>query len=339
MGTIFGRSSGAHLFDDALAEWKASINHKHKAMACNLVHDHRVSPEREAHLSDMARSDMSGLRCTGVNLQNALNNYFEQRVRVRKLPPYVYWKLNGDNILGATPKGWVGPKRDTKLVRVLDLSGLFHPYSWAKKRGNKRFESLPYQMSRTAEWIDNQLKTLSVDDLRTFLDTVFGVLRNYSQEHPFQPVWASTLTSFESHIKEGPDRWLEMLGMVRTGKPRWLVLLAYEVKEAGTIARPTQLEAGFWPYHYPSPNCAEAFRGGHPIDLGRAKRALLPEFVHKEIPHNLKHFECGGSRCGPTTRVTNESLLEEQRCTHYDRLVEEYGLSHIESWMSRANRK
>ena len=332
MSKIFGRDRPHHAFDKAIAEWRASRHDIYKSMACNIVHDHRVSPEREEDLRKLAGDD-----CTGIEFGNAIRDYFETKIKFRPLPAYVYWKSNKQNLLGLTPWGWKGPKRDTKLLRILDISGLFFPFAWAKKQGRSRFATLNDREEDAPDWVDKQLKGLSADAFEAFLEEVLVVIRQCSEEQSFQPVWATTLNGFQDYALSTPDRWLEPLGMTRASYPRWLVLLAYDVKEAGTLARPCQLEAGFNPVHYPSPECADVSRGGHPVDLRPNPLGnLLGEYVHKEIPHTLKHFENAGKRYGPTSGTTPDEL-RNQRERHYERLVGEYGSSPVRAWMSRSD--
>src|SRR6185369_4434410 len=98
----------------------------------------------------------------------------------------------------------------------------------------------------------------------------------------------STWSGLKPQVKDGPNRWCQMLG-VHKSTVTWVILLTYTIAEAGTIARPTQLDGGWYGFHFPSPYLAPVTRGGHPMDLRINPRAqyLLPEFVHRQITHTF----------------------------------------------------
>ena len=145
-------------------------------------------------------------------------------------------------------------------------------------------------------------------------------MNSYSRQEPYQPTWATTWAAFEPHEEDGPERWLQVLGMAKP-PPRWLILLRYTVAEAGTLVRPTILDAKWNAYHFPSPPSPQVSPavGGHPMDLRISPKAtsVLPEFIHKQIQHSLAHWMDLGGKIG-RTQSPNPTALADQRRAHFE---------------------
>lgn len=118
--------------------------------------------------------------------------------------------------------------------------------------------------------------------------------------------------------------------------PRWVMPLRYKVREAGTIARPTQLDADWYAYHFPSPPQTPLAMGGHPMDLGSPKAAqLLPEYIHKQIGHKIDHWIDSGKKIGKTTQAVTANLADMRRA-HHELLVSRHGPD-VLGWMPDPN--
>lgn len=329
MPPVFGRLSAVpHPYEPVLQSWLGSRFVGHRAMARNIMHDHRVSTAREASFDKLLEHP-----CSDRGLQNAIVDYFKAKVRTRTLPDYVYSRLNGQNLLTGTPSGKHVLHKDLQLVRLLDLNGLGRMFRWAKdEKGVRQFERCPGigDDPAQARWLDEELQGQTEARQRAFVAAVLDVLNEYRRERPFQPTWASTWAAFGSHAMAGPERWLQVFGMPRPTYPRWVVLLRYTVREAGTVARPTQLDAGWFPYHFPSPSQAPPAGGGHPMDLRLTPRAttLLPEYVHRQIDHLSSHVEGIGRTAGAVT-----GRLGNQRQAHHELLASRYGPD-VRAWMA-----
>ncbi|MFM9959867.1 MAG: hypothetical protein ACKV2Q_01425 [Planctomycetaceae bacterium] len=297
-------------------------------MSRNLMHDHRVTPTREAAFD---RFVVQRPVTTAV-LQQAIVDYFHAKVRDRKRPDYVYAAVNDANLLTGTATGRHSINKDVQLVRVLDLNGLGQVFTWAKLRKEKWFTSFPdsYDERMVATWLDARMQGRPILRVDAFVGAILAAMNAYRRVKPYQPTWATTHEAFATHVAEGPDRWLEVLGMTRPTSPRWLILLKYPIREAGTLCRPTQLDAGWYAYHFPSPPQTPLEVGGHAMDLRTSPSAasLLPEFIHSQIDHELRHK----INIGRTTRV-NAGALADQRQYHHQLLAAEYGPG-VYTWMS-----
>jgi len=334
MPPVFGRSSlPLHSYDTCLGELLHSVEAYNRAMARNLMHDHRVSVARVQVFDKFVSSP-----CTPSSLNHGVVRYYTENVLTRHLPDYVYKRLNGENLLSGDPLGTHVIHKDALLARVVDLTGLGHLYGWAKSRGMRAFSRYPERAPESTwvqDWLDERLLGRSAPRVQDFLGSVFEMLNTYRRDFPYQPSWATTWSALSPHLSSPPERWLEVLGIDKAVAPRWLIVLKYSVREAGTIARPTQLDAGWRSFHFPSPPCATPYNGGHPMDLSIPSRAagLLPEFIHKQIDHDITHWTSAGSICKKTDNPSPEALIE-QRLNHHKLLVRMYGSMEVLSWMS-----
>jgi hypothetical protein len=338
MPPVFGRYlPDPHPYDGGLRSM-LSKTVEERAVAINLMYDHRVSLDRERAFDAFVKKP-----CTDLSLRRALKDYFEGKVRTRRLPHYVYSDVNAKNLLNG--QAGVRPlvKPDLRLVRVLDLNGLKGVFQWAQTTGERKhprrwgrtFERFPRDITNdraVMDFLDEKMGSRPVEDfIRTVLDALY--VHSKVERIPFQPAWATTWVAFKNHVADGPDRWYQVLGMDRP-RPCWLVLLRYTIREAGTVARPTQLDGGWYQFHFPSPPATPLSMGGHPMDLRTLPLAysLLPEYVHKEIRHPMEHWtDTAPNNYGRTTAPRSPSLTE-QRETHHRLLVHTYGAG-VLGWM------
>ena len=194
----------------------------------------------------------------------------------------------------------------------------YHPHSDA----NREYVAL---------WLDDLLLGGNTEDRQHIVGQILILLNRYSDENPYQPTWVTTWEAFESLAQgeaDNPSRWLEIVGAYKVGFPRWVVVLCYTAGEAGDLVRPTQLDAGWFPHHFPSPPQAPVETGGHPMDLGAptGDPRLLSEFIHQQIEHPVKHLT---DMIGRVTELS-PSPLGIQRTAHHDLLSREYTVA---GWM------
>ena len=250
MPPVFGRHiPDPHPYDKAIAAW-LGMSSSYRAMARNVMHDHRVTVLREQRFGTFCSSP-----CTYTSLESGIIDYFNSAVRTRRLPDYVFDSLNGINILSGTPTGRHLVHKDLELVRLVDLNGLRVVFAWAKDRGLNGFASFPIVTTddKVKDWLNYQILGRPSNQVERFVECVLRAMNEHRIEHPFQPTWATAWSAFLPHEMAGPDRWAQALGLCKVDYPRWFVLLRYRVREAGTLVRPTQLDAGWGVYHFPSP--------------------------------------------------------------------------------------
>ena len=107
------------------------------------------------------------------------------------------------------------------------------------------------------------------------------------------------------------------------------IVLVYRADSVGALVRPTQLDAEFNAFHFPSPQSAPLADGGYTMDWSAKPgyREPLSEFVHQQklSPDTAKDWIRGGRLCGPTTPGGAPLTLNAVRRRHYGRLTSKVG--------------
>jgi hypothetical protein len=267
-------------------------------------------------------------------LRHAVDDYFLERVRTSRAPDFLSPRLNHDSIVN--PPG-EAPRVNKKvmLARYLDLNGLWNVYDWAKKTyGEPAFTGLPMEdPAELQRWLDVNLLGQPTPSQETFIDAILNAMNHHRKIAPWQPTWVTTWSKLKPHVSAGAARWLEVLGVNRTPFPRWIILMAYSVGDAGTLVRPTQLDAGWYGAHFPSPPQAALRVGGHPMDLQPPPNPEepRPEYIHVQTDHSVQHWRNADNAIASTTRPTTDGLTH-QRTIHHSMLATYYGRD-ILRWM------
>ena len=234
-------------------------------MARNLLPEHRLSEER---FTDFSRT--AGELASILHVHQALDDYQSTHVRPRvKLgnPPAYARSDNANNAV--LPGG-------TLLGTVLDLTRLGRVYAEAKSTLKMaEFSSFAVTDPRDRTQV-NDFLTIGLDDptkQRPFLTAIFRAMARYRRRvedrvHPTWAVeWGTLLPYLDPH---NPSLWLQAVGVPRED-PVWLVVLCYPMKNRARqirLFRPTQLNAGWYAHHFPSPPQATVEMGGHTMFLG-----------------------------------------------------------------------
>jgi len=360
---VFDRSTGGwHPLDEALDAWMSRKPlDRYSAIGCNICFDHRVSREREAVLLRYFAAE------TGLpekRLEVAISRYLLKEVQRRRNPVFLHRSSNGVNRFPDLGRHFASRvslpvaarallpaplKPDVGLARVLDLNGLTPVFLVARLRKLKPFSDFPRGGSRSLlrsrppetevlAWLDAKLLGANEPEQRDFVASALDAveLSRSRRQGAFQPTWATYWSHFEPLAAEGPERWGASLGLPNRRRcARWLIALKYTVRETGGLVRPTTLDAGFNEYHFPSPPEAALRAGGHPVDLRLIPPAatLIPEFVHQQIPHPIRHWEHAGFLLGRTEKPGLDGLVQS-RGNHFALLQTVYGPS-VATWMTR----
>jgi len=301
-----------------------------RALAFNVIHDFRVQPERQERFHAGHGASQP--------LHDALVTYFKRRVRFCSTPDFADPALNDANIV-AGAYGCNVMDQDTALVTFLDLNGLVPIYQWAKANRRDEYGTVFDLMPNDPSDVGISAALQRCFDRLGSESTISGILAAkaaYRQDPGYQgfhPTWAGLWDELGSFIAlEDSDRWNEMVGVVKSAAGRWIAPLKYTAFEAGTIARPTILDANANAWHFPSPPSASLQQGGCCMDLRATPLAVLPvhEFVHQEIDFMLTHWHNAGSLC-KRTNLPGSSEIEAQRLAHHALLKGCYG--GIDAWM------
>lgn len=300
---------GGHALEPSLDALRLSADLTRRAVAYNLMHDHRVSAEREQRLTD------DGTRLGPPDTERWVLGYFDAKVRTRHHPDYASEHCNAANIMTDTWRtpGVIG--KQMQLARILNLNLLLPVYCGAPPSLH-----LPRDKAGMLQWLD-ELERGSRDRRRLWIARVFEALRLQRRIAPFQPTWVTSWYRFQREVLDAArpaDRWAERLGVPVSDCPQWLIVLRYAVRDVGTVARPTQLDAGFHGYHFPTPPTSPLVFGGHPMDLAVPSTAdrLLPEFIHKQIDHTPAHWDASDCLCGKIPGPTSTAIATQRRAHH-----------------------
>ncbi len=346
----FGRIDDlGRAYDAALIEWGASGAGdacERGAMMCNFRHDHRVSLARASHFDAT-----SGRPRSGAALKSALDTYFLNHVRrprgpgdVWKPPDFLEDTLNGDNMLKEC-------NRDIELGTVLDLNRLNGPLQWARSEGITGFKDYPDKGSsprQRQEWLAERLG--AERERGDWIGRILAVAHKSSDARsllrpPFHPTWCTLWENLEPHLGGPADEWAGVLGVSLNHEvdaqgvvPHWLIVLRYRVGDAGVLCRPTLLDVGWSPYHFPSPPSLPPVEGGRAMDIRPTPHGALtlPEFIHAQIPLAPRYWTAAGSQCQATSGRAPANVCE-LRQRHHDLLAAEHGADFIRSWMPHAH--
>jgi hypothetical protein len=337
---LFGRQPSHDMIPlSRLARQMAnSEDEKTRAIGLNLLYDHRVGEERARAFWNLANGAITA--GDPVRLIDALQGY--RREWIARLPgdTFEHPTQNKQNhIFDLAPETGVDP--DLELAHVCNVTQkLMYIRDPDVRRqvaglgfGNRAFES-PAAVSAV-------LDPLRGDAVRKrrFAERFLELLDVNRGASPWHPIWAAGWRELEQVMDPAkPESWLESVGLVCPNESQWILVLRYHAGDARKLYRPTQLEAGGYAWHFPSPICeAPPLRGGHPMNLGSARtpggsRGLLSEFVHAEIRFTPEHWVNAGSLLEPTSEVTPGFLMEQRRI-HYLQLCEEYTRDAVSAWM------
>ena len=302
-------------------------------MARNLLAEHRVSEERFLEFSKLG--DLASI----AQIHKALDEYQSNYVRPSLkggIPPAYAHSNNANNI------AVLGP--DAHLGTVLDLTRLGRVYAEAKSTF-KLPEFSTYEVTDPGDrtQINDFLAIRLTDPVqrRTFLNAIFKAMARYRDriEDRVHPTWAVEWNSITPFLDPDSSRiWLQAVGVPRDDAV-WLAVLRYPLrnrKREVNLFRPTQLEAGWYAHHFPSPPQADVAKGGHTMFLGQgdgleAGPPPVSEFLHAQIDFSIQDWLAGGSLVGFTGRPV-KGALDRQRRQHLTLLQTVYG-EEVSAWM------
>ena len=292
----------------------------YRAMARNMMHDHRVAELRETSFHAGYGSRLA--------LEEALGSYHWDRIRFATTPDFLDRDLSKPNLVAGAP-GANLIDQDTPLVTFLDLNGLGAVYAWARLHPPADFPAVFEDFPRLST--DEAIATWLSDLVRmrgkaTVVGAVLAAKQAYRADlknKPFHPVWAGLWDELKGQVATaGPDRWLESVGVWKGASGRWIVPLCYSAFDAGTLVRPTVLDSGFYAHHFPSPPppapAVELRHGGCCMDLRISPPAtgLVHEYIHQVMDFEPRHWERAGAKCEPTLRAGPPGLVSQRRAHH-----------------------
>jgi hypothetical protein len=322
---VFGRTSSTqHPLEHslrAILERQDAYTAGDRAVAFNVMDDHRVSPDREREF----------LRCAGATpdsrgLKDGLVEYFKDEIRFSLAPAFLAISNQNNRIpitLGDPEHPGLHPGLD--LGRVLSLSGLEPVF----KRNVTR---LPHEFrdvgdsdadAHFEDWLSEKCNASDAAKER-LVEAILDMLNEDRKSNPYEPAWAARWEDFEPLVAEGATRWRQALGRKPEPRPAWLIVLKYKVSEARQPYRPTQLDGDWYEFHFPSPRQLPLEDGGLAMDLAANATHVVREIIHPQVNHYIKHWTDGGRKMG-LAQMDDSINLEVQRQAHHDLRVDKCG--------------
>ena len=338
---------------EAVHKLAKSQNESHRAVAINLIHEHRVSEERARLFVEFLKTRPGVSRIDEANLIAGLAEY--RRTVVAKKPTESF---------GEHPKSslnYIDPASLPDLLHVCNVTRKLTQIT--KDSCNHKSVSdalgsmgLPTQEMKPDE-VDIKLRYRMRDTSRRFIfvEQLLHLFDLYRKANAWNPIWAASWDHFNSTSIQGiPSSWLEAVGVPCDSGPSWLMLFRYSYPSKPSdpsnprpsdppnrremLYRPTQLEAGIFPYHFPSPDCAKLKDGGHTMHLienGPVEPLLVSEYVHEEIEFTSDHWFAAEALFERALVNSYQSLMSYRR-RHHSLLGVAYGEKKVKKWMPNA---
>lgn len=299
-----------------------------KVVVLNLLYDYRPSPVCD------------GALCRLASPKAKLEDIVKAYLALSRSDPgkFLFGADNENNVVfrrdPARPKGsHLGDRTLVNLMKVRPLL-LGLPTDPGVERS---LEQLLLGGKVTERSLDTWFENPPVP-----LETVKRVVLDlYNRYRAKRHVWVADAEQFDRvALPHQPDTWLPAVGLPLPAphpdsphRRDLLLQFRYPAKAVPALARPTQLESGWFAYHFPSPPSAPAEAGGFSLNLGpfHGTRTLVSEYVHEQIdldPDWLQHAQFLGTESSP------ESKLRQLRISHHELLGRHYSL---DGWMKNPN--
>ena len=351
--TVFGRprqdldkrrrvhADMADAFEDILQNTR-SLNTR--STGWNMMHDQRVNED----WADQWFMNY-GRPVTSDGLKDALQDYGQDfREPGKWLDVYADLETKGRNFISklAEPSG--------QLVHILDLFSRNSRRIWTfgKQQGIGQLgvqlsswdEVLGPLPSSIIDILDSGDVNRQIPLMRDFLNSWNQYLRLVITRRKEGPsnlnlIWVTLWEQWRMIGGNSGNDWCDSVGLTKNGRT-WVAVLRYSTNRlTGSLrlVRPTQLEAGHFGRHFPTPPDCGMCEGGRVVE-GRNSIILprtLPEYLHGPIEFSLDDWLGSGCAVQTVTAVGAESALLTDRERHWTGLGREFPATG--AWMERAN--
>ena len=306
-----------------------SSSRSHRAISGNLLSEHRVSESRfHSFAAHVIAAPDNSIDLSAI--ESAVTAYQRQRVTVPRSAQPAYEASDNDN-------NRIAPDPSRELCSVIDLTRTAGVYEEARLEGLDgfaRFDASPGDRAAVNLFLQDEFAARGAP----FIGDVFRALRWYrlARRNVLYPFWAADWKSIAAYLNPpSPNRWLDAVGVAKDA-PVFLAVVRYRLPDDVALYRPTQLDAGWYVYHFPSPPGPLPVAGGFTMDLHAASapgQQLVEEYVHREIDFAVGDWLGAGELAGLATAFAAANNLDTLRSRHWDRLSEKY--APLDSWMKK----
>lgn len=352
---IFGRETSkthgrlAVVCEEILSSTASSENDR--ACAWNLLHDQRVVEDwGEAWYLRY------GQPVSPAAVRNAFTRYLAD-FREHYLDRYADLESRAGS---AIPAGAAdAPASGDLLVHVFDLwspgSRLIWELGVMRELGELRgIAHLDPNANQPPPAIQRALGNANPAAQRPWMDSFFQAQEEYLNEADnrrrrghvhttLSPFWASLWKPWRERAGPAAEDWCASVGLSKdpSTAQSWIAVVRYPVSTARRLFRPTQLEAGGFGRHFPTPPGCTANQGGRVVE-GRPRifeqvgHTPLPEYLHAPVPLSVQHWKDAGFPVLPCRDYVGKPVdLERDRSAHWFGLGREF--SGVNAWMTKAN--
>ncbi len=300
---IFGDLEDARL-EEQVRALQASEEVVDRAVAANIVHDHRVSKERFRSFQRVLEDQ--------PNLQLAFEEY-RDRHRTEYCSDFNVRNLRSADDLG-----------NQICLQLIRFDEFVRQALVGAQREEREYALGLSQLSVAGEGDDGPLDNWeafhnwigSLPEERH--DEVFdAALRALSEARmgSRRAVWVTPDLSVGGLLSDSIDRIARLLGVWHP-RPQYAILVAYDFDGLSRPYRPCWLEAGPHPYHFPS---EPESRLGYAMDLDAEGRNLVGELVHFPEPLKAWNWKRAFRKFGLVGGGPEPDLLESRR-RHHEKL-------------------
>ncbi len=315
-------------FGPQLRQYATILPNPGRFVALNLLYDYRIPLHCDGNLCDLSTKLPT--------LQDAVKAHQNQ---VRQDPAgKIFFSGNEDNIIyrSASTGNPKGIHFASRTLVTLMKAGSFLRY--LEETGDPETNHLLSQLNLGAKPSAADAEAWTAQ-LPLQIPLFLALYNRYRRFYPRHPVWAADAQQFDQ-VASGAETWLAAVGLPLPPKADCILQFRYPVSAVPVLARPTQLEAGWFAYHFPSPPCALPEDGGYTLNLIASRLSapavLVNEFIHEQIDLGPRYFHAYGI-AGPLDPKKQEAEIPERRLSHHRILRERYSDSEINSWMLSPN--
>ena len=346
---IFGRETAVQHrnLGSVCSDVTSSSDPNDRAFGWNMIHEQRVNEGwGEYWYHEYGRP------LTGLALRDNLIAY-HNRIRAQSATAYADLENRAHNFVPV--RSAAAPQDTDLLAHVIDLwsPGARVVWHYGFTRGirglgsigaiDRHSRDLPPSLVRILEpgTVEGQLSLMRAffDAQREFLREVDSRQRSDNPMATLNPFWVTLWDSWQQRVGKSTDDWCASVGLCKDS-PVWVAVVRYPVRRVRLI-RPTQLEAGWYGRHFPTPPDCSLGEGGRVVDgrpqvFSRTRYQPLKEYLHAPIPLFVEDWIVTLLPCLRTTQPIGQvPFLERDRIGHWNGLTNEF--SHTPEWMKRAN--
>ncbi len=331
MGKLFGRDSTEECakIDQELQQLENGGTVAECAIAENLRTDDRVSENRAGRFFSQRSKGRSVLDTLQFHACNDAGRVF------RKL------EFNEGNLVHLQGEKLQHslPQRYSRLVTIMRLGDAMrgHLSDWLRdvRIANSGDDiGTAKESTLVDQWLA-QFEGRSVHEIEELRDGMKEAHRRFLQSryqgsYRYRPhiesiVWVGCECEFEKHSGAGPLAWLEAFGLGHLlekpswnrdrGTADWFLLLKYDMGKTYAAARPSVLDAGPNPWHFPTPARIPCVEGGRAMFAGHTEQSIEPlvEFIHdyrrieRDDIHGVYRFEPSSATKPLNLRVARDN--------------------------------